>query len=64
MMYPAGGKLAAEGDAGAAPIVVMLHFMSGPAASTAEMPGPATDGVQRIQAVDRAIVLLKAVATS
>ena len=28
------------------------------------MPGPATDGVQRIQAVDRAIVLLKAVAAS
>src|SRR5580704_16648972 len=42
----------------------MLHFMSGPAASTAEMPGPATEGVQRIQAVDRAIVLLKAVAAS
>jgi DNA-binding IclR family transcriptional regulator len=38
--------------------------MSGAAASTAEMPGPATDGVQRIQAVDRAIVLLKAVAAS
>src|SRR5580658_6245973 len=43
---------------------LMLHFMSGLAASTAEMPGPATDGVQRIQAVDRAIVLLKAVAAS
>jgi len=42
----------------------MLHVMSGPAAGTAEMPGPATDGVQRIQAVDRAIVLLKAVAAS
>ena len=26
----------------------MLHVMSGPAAGTAEMPGPATDGVQRI----------------
>ena len=42
----------------------MLHVMSGAAAGTAEMPGPATDGVQRIQAVDRAIVLLKAVAAS
>jgi hypothetical protein len=29
-------------------------------ASAAEVPGTATDGVQRIQAVDRAIVLLKA----
>ena len=28
------------------------------------MPGPAPDGVQRIQAVDRAVVLLKAVAAS
>ena len=43
---------------------LMLHFMSGLAASNAEMPGPAADGVQRIQAVDRAIVLLKAVAAS
>jgi DNA-binding IclR family transcriptional regulator len=42
----------------------MLQAMSGPAASTAELPGPAADGVQRIQAVDRAIVLLKAVAAS
>jgi len=33
-------------------------------ASTAEVPGKAADGVQRIQAVDRAIVLLKAVAAS
>src|SRR6266478_4828854 len=50
---------------GTAPLgSLMLHFMSGPAASTAEMPGPGTDGVQRIQAVDRAIVLLKAVAAS
>ena len=46
------------------PIVAMLHFMSRPVASTAEVSGAATDGVQRIQAVDRAIVLLKAVAAS
>ena len=42
----------------------MLHLMSGPVASSAEEPGTAADGVQRIQAVDRAIVLLKAVAAS
>ena len=48
----------------AEPIVAMLHLMSRPVASTAEVPGTATDGVQRIQAVDRAIVLLKAVAAS
>src|SRR5271156_1293081 len=42
----------------------MLHSMSRPVASTAEVPGTAGDGVQRIQAVDRAIVLLKAVAAS
>src|SRR6516164_4526544 len=48
----------------AEPIVTMLHLMSHPVASSAEVPGPATDGVQRIQAVDRAIVLLKAVAAS
>jgi hypothetical protein len=42
----------------------MLRFVSGSAASTAEMPGPGTDGVQRIQAVDRAVVLLKAVGAS
>ncbi len=42
----------------------MLHLMSRPVASAAEVPGLATDGVQRIQAVDRAIVLLKAVAAS
>jgi len=45
----------------AAPIVTMLHLMSHPVAGSAEVPGPVTDGVQRIQAVDRAIVLLKAV---
>ena len=51
--------------AGAGPaIVAMLHLMSRPVASTAEVPGTAADGVQRIQAVDRAIVLLKAVAAS
>jgi DNA-binding IclR family transcriptional regulator len=38
--------------------------MSRPVASTADAPGTATDGVMRIQAVDRAIVLLKAVAAS
>src|SRR3984885_974833 len=48
----------------AEPIVAMLHVMSGPVASSAEEPGTAADGVQRIQAVDRAIVLLKAVAAS
>ena len=42
----------------------MLHLMSRPVASSAEVPGPAPDGVQRIQAVDRAMVLLKAVAAS
>jgi hypothetical protein len=42
----------------------MLHLMSRSVASPAEVPGPAGDGVQRIQAVDRAIVLLKAVAAS
>src|ERR1700756_2387441 len=46
------------------PIVVMLHLMSGAVASPPEMPVRATAGVQRIQAVDRAIVLLKAVAAS
>src|ERR1700733_2807898 len=63
MMYQAGSSRERE-VLGTAPIVVMLQFMSGPAASTAEMPGPGADGVQRIQAVDRAIVLLKAVAAS
>src|ERR1700751_5976905 len=42
----------------------MLHLMSRPVASSAEVPGPTPDGVQRIQAVDRAMVLLKAVAAS
>ena len=46
------------------PIVAMLHLMSRPVASSAEVPPAAADGVQRIQAVDRAIVLLKAVAAS
>src|SRR3984893_15172486 len=63
MMYQAGSSRERE-VLGTAPIVVMLQFMSGPAANTTEMPGPGTDGVQRIQAVDRAIVLLKAVAAS
>src|SRR3984893_1157292 len=53
-----GARLAAE------PIVAMLHLMSRPVAGTAEVAGTAGDGVQRIQAVDRAIVLLKAVAAS
>jgi DNA-binding IclR family transcriptional regulator len=38
--------------------------MSRPLASAAEAPGTGGEGVQRIQAVDRAIVLLKAVAAS
>src|ERR1700751_3209432 len=42
----------------------MLHLMSHPVAGSAEVPGPVPDGVQRIQAVDRAMVLLKAVAAS
>src|SRR6201987_3704951 len=42
----------------------MLHLMSRPVASSAEVPGPTPDVVQRIQAVDRAMVLLKAVAAS
>ena len=45
-------------------IVAMLHLMSRPVAITADGPGPAANGVQRIQAVDRAIALLKAVAAS
>src|ERR1700691_92345 len=45
-------------------MVAMLQRMSRPVASTAEVPDTAGDGVQRIQAVDRAIVLLKAVAAS
>src|SRR5580693_9995729 len=57
---------AGQGRPGSAtePIVAMLHLMSRPVASAAEVPGTAADGVQRIQAVDRAIVLLKAVAAS
>src|ERR1700722_5162921 len=63
MMYQAGSSRERE-VLGTAPIVVMLQFMSGPAASTAEMPGPGADGVQRIRAVAGALVLWKAVAAT
>jgi DNA-binding IclR family transcriptional regulator len=58
------GRNAEGARSAAGPILAMLHLMSRPVASTADVPGPAADGVQRIQAVDRAIVLLKAVAAS